>query len=68
MSSLTSRALLAPVMPKGASELRRDGIHRIHTHGSTETTIYLEDSKLIEVANILGLGEVGIGDDLIIGG
>ena len=35
------------------------------THGSTEATVDLEDGKFVEVVDIVSLGEIGIGDDLI---
>lgn len=37
----------------------------VHTHRSAETAIDLEDGELVEVTHVLGLGEVGVGDDLI---
>lgn len=35
------------------------------THGSTEATVNLEDGKFVEVVDVVSLGEIGIGDDLI---
>jgi hypothetical protein len=39
----------------------------MHTHGGAETAIDLEDGERVEVADVLGLGEVRVGDNLISG-
>lgn len=36
-----------------------------HTHGGSETTIDLQDSKLVEVLGVCWRGESGIGNDLV---
>jgi hypothetical protein len=69
MSSLTSNALLAPVMPAGAhaSTVRwRRVIGR--THGGTEATIHLEHCELAQVVVAQGFCEVGVGHNLIFSG
>ena len=48
-------------MAKGGGKKRQ-------THGSTETTVDFEDGELVEVGRVLWLWEVGIGDNLIVGG
>lgn len=66
MSSLTSRALLAPVIPKQMSEQIKYERGWMHTHRGTKTSIDFEDGKLVEVGDVLGLGKLSIGDDLIV--
>jgi hypothetical protein len=41
---------------------------KLDTHGSTETTVDLEDGELVEVGSVLWLLKIGIGDDLVFGG
>lgn len=38
----------------------------MHTHRGTKTSIDFEDGKLVEVGDVLGLGKLSIGDDLIV--
>ena len=69
MSFLTSKALLAPVIPihraKEMSPKKRKDPTRVRTHGSTKSSINLENSQLIEKAVILSGWQGGIRNDLI---
>ena len=65
MSFLTSSALLAPVMPRRGTSVTQRQRKKRDTHGSTEATVDLEDGKFVEVVDIVSLGEISIGDDLI---
>jgi len=40
----------------------------IRTHGSSKTTVDLENGEFVKVGGGFGLWEVSIGDDLVIGG
>ena len=57
MSLLTSKALLAPVIPihraPGISPRKRKDPTRLRTHGSTKPSVDLENGQFIEEAVIL---------------
>jgi hypothetical protein len=50
MSSLTSRALFAPVIPDDRDQNGKNmPMKNKHTHGSTKTSIDFEDGKLVQI-------------------
>lgn len=69
MSSLTSRALFAPVMPVVSRDER---IYEVisgymRTHGGTKTTIDLENGEFAEDRWVIDLGEGIVGNNLFRG-
>ena len=67
MSSLTSSALFAPVIPRHSLERRCYGGDRgaRRTHRSTKTTVDLQHRELLEGRGV-ALGKVGVGHDLVL--
>ena len=69
MSFLTSKALLAPVIPiQRAHEIspnKRKDPTRLRTHGSTESSVDLENGQLIEKVGILSGWQGRIRNDLV---
>lgn len=42
-----------------------DGLGTNATHGRSETSVQLEYSELVEQSGVVGLGKIGIGDNLL---
>ena len=69
MSSLTSSALFAPVIPAEARWVQNKSFDEtgwMRTHRSAKASIYFENSQLFKGGRVLGFREGVVSHDLVI--